>query len=188
MSGGSETPTAGGYMRQRYNHGYNSSGDDLEDDASSILPPPHSPVFPTTRTRIENVAWIVSAVFILYLGDCNSNFVYLLFHDDRIKRLQMYFGLFGVVLNVVYFLYTGVLALDVGILSENWEILTTTYGLTFVTILGLMSFCLFCFALWPIWSFFTLPLVFTLLMASMVILSYLVIRQQSSSSDVMRID
>ncbi|KAI3801862.1 hypothetical protein L1987_29979 [Smallanthus sonchifolius] len=177
MSSGSGTPTGGGYMRQRYSHGYASSGDDLEDDASSILQL-QSPDFPTTRTLIENVVWIVSAVFIVYLGDCHSNLIYLLFHDDRIRRLQMYLGLCGIVLNVVYVLCTGVLGLDVRKSSECLEMLTT-YGLTFVTILGLVSFC---FALWPIWSFFTIPLVFTLLMASMVILSCLVIKQQPSSS------
>ncbi|KAI3821648.1 hypothetical protein L1987_09217 [Smallanthus sonchifolius] len=102
--------------------------------------------------------------------------------EHRLRLLlHMYLGLSGVVLNVVYVLCTGVLALDVRKSSESLEMLTT-YGLTFVTILGLVSFSLFCFALWPIWSFFTLPLVFTLLMASMVILSYLVIKQQPSSS------
>ncbi|XP_076930579.1 uncharacterized protein LOC143595455 [Bidens hawaiensis] len=189
MLGGSETPTGGRNMRQRYCHGYASSGDDLEDDASSVLVL-QSPVLTTTSTWnevFENVAWIVCAGFIVYLGDCQSNLVYVLFNDDRIRRLYMYVGLFGVILNIVYFLYTSVLALNVRKSSENWEI-TTTFGLTFVTILGLLSFCLFCFALWPIWSFFTLPLVFTLLMASMVILSNLIIRQQSSSSDILRLN
>ncbi|XP_076934006.1 uncharacterized protein LOC143600113 [Bidens hawaiensis] len=185
MSGGSETPTGGRNMRQRYSHGYASSGDDLEEDESSFLVV-QSPVLTTTWNEIfENVAWIVCAGFIVYLGDCQSNLVYILFQDDRIRRLHMYVGLFGVILNIVYFLYTGVLALDVGKSSEKWEI-STTFGLTFVTILGLLSFCLFCFALWPIWSFFTLPLVFTLLMASMVILSNLA--RQQSSSDILRLD
>ncbi|XP_076916100.1 uncharacterized protein LOC143575686 [Bidens hawaiensis] len=179
MSGGSETPN----MRQRYNNGYASSGDDLEDDASSVLVV-QSPVLTTTWNEVfENAAWIVCAV---YLGDCQSNLVYILFHDDRIRRLHMHVGLLGVILNIVYFLYTGVLALDVRKSSQNWEI-STTFGLTFITILGLLSFCLLCFALWPIWSFFTLPLVFTLLMASIVIFSNLVIRQQSSS-DILRLD
>ncbi|KAI3811161.1 hypothetical protein L1987_20878 [Smallanthus sonchifolius] len=141
MSSGSGTPTGGGYMRQRYSHGYASSGDDLEDDACSILQP-QSPIFPTTRTSIENVVWNVSAVFIIYLGDCHSNLIYLLFHDDRIRRLQMYLAVSRVVLNVVYVLCTGVLALDVRKSSESLEMLTT-YSLTFVTILGLII--LFCF-------------------------------------------
>lgn len=73
MTGG--TPTSGGYMRQRHSHGYASSGDDLEDDACSI-PQSQSPMFPTTKTWVEvleNVLWIVSAVFIVYIGDCHAN-------------------------------------------------------------------------------------------------------------------
>lgn len=87
MSGG--TPVSGGYMRQRHSPGYASSGDDLEDDACS-RPNPFSP--PTSRPRtwveiLENVLWIASALFIIYYGDRHSNFIYILWHDDRIRRL-----------------------------------------------------------------------------------------------------
>ncbi|XP_071724082.1 uncharacterized protein [Rutidosis leptorrhynchoides] len=173
MSSG--TATSGGYMRQRQSYDCASSGDDLEDDARSI-PQSQSPMFPTAKTRVEvleNVLWIVSAVFIVYFGDCHSNLIYLLFHDTRIRRAQMYVGLFGVSLNVIYFLYTSMSAWSTGESSEK-RALSTTYALPLVTILALFSFCLFCFALWPIWSFLTLPLVFTLFMASMVILLYAV--------------
>ncbi|KAJ0710068.1 putative transmembrane protein [Helianthus annuus] len=87
MSGG--TPTGGGLMRQRHSQGYASSGDDLEDDACSSRVRPQSPKFPETRTWVEvleNVLWIASAVFIIYLGDWHSNLIYILFHDGRIKR------------------------------------------------------------------------------------------------------
>lgn len=87
MSGG--TPVAGGgYMRQRHSQGYASSGDDLEDDASS-RPTILSPSLPNTRTWVdvlENFLWIASAVFIIYYGDGHSNFIFLLWHDDRIRR------------------------------------------------------------------------------------------------------
>uniref|UniRef100_A0A803NC60 Uncharacterized protein n=1 Tax=Chenopodium quinoa TaxID=63459 RepID=A0A803NC60_CHEQI len=42
--------------------------------------------------------------------------------------------------------------------NENWEILGAS-ALPLVTLLGLTSVCLFTWALWPIWSFLTLPLV-----------------------------
>ncbi|GKE63632.1 transmembrane protein 128 [Tanacetum coccineum] len=89
MSGG--TPTAGGLMRQRHSQGYASSGDDLEDDACSRIRP-QSPTFPVKRTWVEvleNVVWIASAVLIVYLGDWNSNLVYILFHDGRIRRVVL---------------------------------------------------------------------------------------------------
>lgn len=87
MSGG--TPVgAGGLMRQRHSQGYASSGDDLEDDACSrqraFLPP--SPPKKTWIELLENFLWLASAAFILYFGDQHSNFIYLLCHDDRIRR------------------------------------------------------------------------------------------------------
>ncbi|CAL5330178.1 unnamed protein product [Camellia sinensis] len=43
-----------------------------------------------TRRRwveiMENVLWIASAVFIIYYGDRHSNFIVILWHDDRIRR------------------------------------------------------------------------------------------------------
>lgn len=86
MSGG--TPVAGGFMRQRHSQGYASSGDDLEDDACSRLRPSMEPS-PRIWSRVEiveNILWLVSAAFIVYFGDRNSNLIYLLCHDDRIRR------------------------------------------------------------------------------------------------------
>lgn len=86
MSSG--TPVGGGYMRQRHSQGYSSSGDDLEDDACSRLIP-LAPSLPMTRTWVEvveNFLWIASAIFIIYYGDRHSNFIFLLSHDDRIRR------------------------------------------------------------------------------------------------------
>lgn len=86
MSGG--TPVAGGYMRQRHSQGYASSGDDIEDDACSRF---QTMAFHSTKIRtwigvIENVLWLASAAFIVYYGDRHSNLIYLLWHDDRIRR------------------------------------------------------------------------------------------------------
>ncbi|XP_076919189.1 uncharacterized protein LOC143579898 [Bidens hawaiensis] len=196
MSGG--TPTAGGLMRQRHSQGYaSSSGDDLEDDASSRIrtQSPRAqlpPKFSETRTWIEvleNVIWLGSAVFIIYLGDWHSNLIYILIHDGRIKRIPLYLGLFGVSLNVAYFVYTSMLVFGVRKSSERWEF-SSIDALPYLTTVGLLSFCLFCFALWPIWSFLTLPLVFTLFMAGMVILPYMVLGtfKQQQPSDMFRID
>ncbi|KAA8523031.1 hypothetical protein F0562_009454 [Nyssa sinensis] len=187
MSGG--TPVGGGLMRQRHSQGYASSGDDLEDDASS-RPPPQLPPFPRTRTWVEvmeTVLWIASAVFIIYYGDRHSNFIYLLWHDDRIRRIPLYLGMLGVGLNVLFFLYTTMLAWGIRKSSEKWEI-SSTSALPFIAVLGLMSFCLFSFALWPIWSFLTLPLVFTLFMACVVILPYLMLGTFKPQTDLLRTD
>ncbi|XP_073062569.1 uncharacterized protein [Primulina eburnea] len=169
MSGG--TPVGGGYMRQRHSQGYASSGDDLEDDACSRLIY-RSPSSSSSRRWVEileNLLWISSVIFIIYYGDRRSNFIYLLWHDDRIKRIPLVVGLIGVGMNVLFFLYTSMIAWGLRKSTEIWEA-SSAPALPFITLIGLLSFCLFCFALWPIWSFLTLPLVFTLFMACMVIL------------------
>lgn len=187
MSGG--TPIGGGLMRQRHSQGYASSGDDLEDDACSRL---HQQSMPNPRARswievIENVLWIASAAFIVYFGDRHCNLIYLLWHDDRIRRTPLYLGIAGAGLNVVYFLYTSMLAWGFRKPNEKWEASGSSV-LPFLTLLGLVSFCLLSFALWPIWSFLTLPLVFTLFMACMVVSPYLMIGNLRSQNDVLRTD
>ncbi|KAH7546418.1 uncharacterized protein LOC107419608 [Ziziphus jujuba] len=187
MSGG--TPVAGGYMRQRHSQGYASSGDDLEDDACSKLRP-SSPPIPRVWTRVEileNVLWLVSAAFIVYYGDRNSNMIYLLWHDDRIRRMPLYLGMVCVALNVIIFCYTSMLAYSARRFDEKWEITSIT-ALPFVTLLGLISFCFFSYALWPIWSYLTLPLLFTMFMAFMVIFPYFVIGTFRSQNDALRTD
>ncbi|CAM8923204.1 unnamed protein product [Rhodiola kirilowii] len=111
MSGG--TPVAGGLMRQRHSQGNASSGDDLEDDACSR----HAATFfaPMQKQRtwvdvLENALWIASAAFIIYYGDTHSNFIYLLWHDDRIRRLPLYLGLVVVLVNTIICFYKSVLA------------------------------------------------------------------------------
>lgn len=91
MSGG--TPRGGGgYIRQRHSQGYASGGDDLEDDACSRHQPfsLESPRCKTWVEVLENVLWIASAVFIVYFGDMHSNMIYILLHDARIKRSQLF--------------------------------------------------------------------------------------------------
>lgn len=186
MSGG--TPTGGGLMRQRHSFGYASSGDDLEDDACS-KPPSLSSSIPRARTWfevVENALWIASASFIVYFGDRHSNLVYILWHDTRIKRTPLYLGLVGFLLNGAYFFYTCISTWGVRKYNEKWDVVGDS-ALRFVS-LGLISFTLFTIALWPIWSFLTVPLVFTLLMASMVVSPYLIIGPFRPQVAVLRTD
>ncbi|GMH18953.1 hypothetical protein Nepgr_020794 [Nepenthes gracilis] len=173
MSG--ETPSAGNFMRQRHSCGYASSGDELEDDACSRPPQPLPPSITGARSWIdvmENVLWISSAAFIVYFGDRHSNFIYLLLHDNRIRRMPLYLGLVGFLSNAAYFLYANISTWGIRKYNERWDLIGDS-ALPFVTI-GFISFCLLTLALWPIWSFLTLPLVFTLFMACTVISPYFV--------------
>uniref|UniRef100_A0A2N9IA29 Transmembrane protein 128 n=1 Tax=Fagus sylvatica TaxID=28930 RepID=A0A2N9IA29_FAGSY len=187
MSGG--TPVGGGYMRQRHSQGYASSGDDLEDDACS-RPRPTSPAIPRNRTWIEileNFLWLASAAFIIYYGDRHSNLIYLLWHDDRIRRTPFYLGMAGVGSIVLIFFYSSMSIWNVRRFDEKWE-LTSLSVLPFITLLGLVSFCLLSFALWPIWSFLSLPLLFTLFMAGMVIFPHVLIGTFRPQYDMFRTD
>ncbi|GAA0149093.1 hypothetical protein Leryth_012533 [Lithospermum erythrorhizon] len=187
MSGG--TPRGGGLVRLRHSQGYASGGEDLEDDASS-RPPSQAFTIPRTRTWVdilENILWIGSAMLFIYYGDGNSNLVFLLCLDNRIRSIPLYIGILGVSLNVSYFLYSSMIAWGFKKYSEKWEV-SSTAALPYITMLGLLSFCLFCFALWPIWSFLTLPLVFTLFMACMVVVPYLVFGTFKTQPELLRTD
>lgn len=188
MSGG--TPVGARFMRQRHSQGYSSGDDfelDLEDDACSRA----RPQFESSQRRsrwveiMENVLWIGSAIFIVYYGDWNSNLIYVLWHDNRIRRIPFYIGMIGVVLNIIFLLFSSMLTWSSSRSSEKWDL---TSFLPFVTLVGIISFCLLLFALWPIWSFLTLPLLFTLFMAVMVLLPPLMHRISRSQQNVFRID
>lgn len=189
MSGG--TPVSGGLMRQRHSQGYASSGDDLEDDACSRGPPPPSllPVNParTWFEVFENVIWIGSSIFIFFYGDGRSNFVYVLWHDGRIRRPALYLGIVGVFLNVGIFSYMNLLAWGIRKTDEKFDVIAPSAA-PLVTMVGIVSFCLFSIALWPIWSFLSLPLLFTLFMASMVVSPYVMFGKFRQPIDVFRID
>ncbi|PPD68585.1 hypothetical protein GOBAR_DD34539 [Gossypium barbadense] len=153
------TPVGGGYIRQRHSQGYASSNEDLEDDACSRLQP-FSPSIPRAKT------WAEVAVFVL---------------------MPLYLGLVSTVLNVAIFFYMSMLTWSVRRFDEKWELLSIN-ALPFLTLLGLISFCLLCFALWPIWGFLTLPLLFTLFMAGVVVYPHIMIETLRQQNDSFRID
>lgn len=187
MSGG--TPVGATFMRQRHSWGYGSGGEDLEDDACS-KPMPPAPSIPRAKSwleTIETLLWIASAMFIVYFGDWHSNLIYVLWHDERIRRIPLYLGFVGVFLSAAYFFYTSRPTWCARKLSESWEMVGAS-ALPWVTLLGFISFCLFTWALWPIWSFLTLPLVFTLFMACTVISPYLITGTIKPEPDVLRLD
>lgn len=63
-------------------------------------------------------------------------------HDGIfICRIPLYMGMLGISLNVLFFLYTSMLAWGVRKSSEKWEI-SSIAALPFITVLGLIAFCL----------------------------------------------
>ncbi|KAH7657171.1 MFS general substrate transporter domain-containing protein [Dioscorea alata] len=167
------SPLSNAAIRQRHNQGYASNDEDAEDGACSETSSYSSmPITlrPHTWTDIfQNVIWIVSAAFIVYLGDCNTNLVSILLWDERIKRMALYLGLIGSFLNVGIILHA-ILSLKYSWTSEKYKALPPTAPA--MAFLGIISFCLFSYALWPVWNFLTIPLVITLFMTFMVVSPY----------------
>lgn len=174
--GGGVGGAAAAFVRQRYNaSGYSSSGgEDLEDDASgpSVDYRPQSSRLNGWCQRLETLVWLASAVFIIYCGDLRSNFFTLLLRDERIKRTALNLGLLCVACNIGIFLYLSFWVKDMAKVDDRWDILAPA-AIPTATVIGLLAFFLFCLALWPIWSFLTLPLLFTLFMAFLVISPYI---------------
>lgn len=188
MSGG--TPTGG--VRQRCNQGYASSGDDLEDDACSRLTGSSSSSLPVVRQArswvdlLENAIWLVSAAFIFYYGDRRQSFLRILWSDSRINRKTLHLGLVVIFLDIGLTAYTVLLAKGSKKPCDKYEALRSIAPL--VILLGLISFCLLSYGLWPVWGFLTIPLLLTLLMASMVVLPYLLLGRLKPQSDPIRTD
>ncbi|XP_040931207.1 uncharacterized protein [Gossypium hirsutum] len=102
-------------------------------------------------------------------------------------RMPLYLGLVSTVFSVAIFFYMSILMWSVRRFDEKWELLSIN-ALPFLTLLGLISFCLLCFALWPIWGFLTLPLLFTLFMAGLVVYPHIMIETLRQQNDSFRID
>ncbi|KAG0498103.1 hypothetical protein HPP92_002794 [Vanilla planifolia] len=187
MSGGRSTSSVN--FRQRCSQGYSSSGDDLEDDACSRT---YESVTLVHQAKgwdevMENVLWLVSAAFIVYYGDQRQNLLFILWSDSRINRKALHLGLLAVVLDMCLIVYTVFLAKDSKKKSYDGNEALRTNALL-VVLLGFFSFCLLSRGLWPIWGFLTIPLLFTLLMASMVVFPSLKIGTSRPQSSVIRTD
>ncbi|TYJ24529.1 hypothetical protein E1A91_A08G266500v1 [Gossypium mustelinum] len=116
------------------------------------------------------------------------NHFHLQFQELRLGlRMPLYLGLVSTVFSVAIFFYMSILMWSVRRFDETWELLSIN-ALPFLTLLGLISFCLLCFALWPIWGFLTLPLLFTLFMAGLVVYPHIMIETLRQQNDSFRID
>ncbi|KAJ1691267.1 hypothetical protein LUZ63_015422 [Rhynchospora breviuscula] len=140
----------------------------------------------TTKEAIEDLLWVVLAIFIVYLGDCQTNLVSILVWDPRIHRRAVLLGLFGASFNVGSILYSVVSSSSRQKFRDKHELpnieapefmgekpeifLKITRSLV---LMGISTFCLLLYALWPIWSFLSILLLISLLMSSIAIIPYL---------------
>ncbi|MCO5574539.1 hypothetical protein L7F22_028326 [Adiantum nelumboides] len=124
------------------------------------------------RRKLESCLWIASAAFIVYYGDFRTNLVLLLATDTRIHRLCFNLGLLCFMLNIAIMLYVAYRLRSSEKLEDKLEIVAQG-AVPAAAIIGMMSFTLFSYALWPIWSFLTIPMLFTLFMALVVVAPYL---------------
>ncbi|KAJ4808759.1 testis- and ovary-specific PAZ domain protein [Rhynchospora pubera] len=140
----------------------------------------------TTKEALEDLLWVAHAIFIIYLGDCQTNLVSILLWDPRIHRRAVLLGLFGASFNVGFILYSVLSSSSRPKFHEKHELpnietpelmgekpeifLKITRSLV---LMGISTFCLLLYALWPIWSFLSILLLISLLMSSIAIIPYL---------------
>ncbi|GLJ05631.1 hypothetical protein SUGI_0021820 [Cryptomeria japonica] len=190
-------PPGGAFVRQRHNtSGYSSSGgEELDEEDSAGSPMAWAPSSSSSSSRIngwchhiENLLWVASAAFIFYYGDLHSNFFSLLLRDSRIRRTALNLGLLCVACDTIIFIYLAFWVRDMVKVDNRWEISSPAAILT-ATVIGLLAFFLLCLALWPIWRLLTLPLLFTLFMAFVVISPYIPpYVKMKPASDILRLD
>ncbi|ONK67065.1 uncharacterized protein A4U43_C06F15300 [Asparagus officinalis] len=103
------------------------------------------------------------------------------------SKAALHLGLASAILNVGVVVYTTYfLSSCPPKSSEKSEVLSSAAPLLIV--LGFISFCLLSYALWPIWNVLTIPLLFTLFMASIVVSPYLLIGPLRPQTVVVRAD
>lgn len=170
-------------MRQRYSQSSTSGGDDVdagfdsEDDAcssrTSSLSMPVAYKAKTWSQVLENLLWFTSAAFILYFGDMHSNFLFLLIWDGRIGRKALFAAIICVFVNIGIILCASRANVRRGSFKSSCQqYFLLPSAVPVITVLGLLSYCLFSISLWPIWGFLTFPLLFTLFMSFMVVSPY----------------
>lgn len=117
------------------------------------------------RHRAEDLLWLGSAFFILYYGDFRSNFFSLVATDARVWRTPLHIGSACLALDCCIILY-------IAIRVQQRLQLAAPGVIEAAIMVGLVAFILICIALWPIWNFLTIPMLFTLFMAFMVVAPY----------------
>lgn len=156
-------------VRQRYSFAPDY-GVELGLGAAPTSLPANEPA-PLRRTA-ENLLWLAAAVFAIYYGDSRHHLFHVLFYDTRIRRFPFQLGLLGLAINTAIFTYLAIWLRHILKTEDKWELIAPA-AIPTATLVGLTSFLLFSIALWPIWGFLTLPLLFTLFMALVVISPYL---------------
>ncbi|GBG70397.1 hypothetical protein CBR_g6525 [Chara braunii] len=124
------------------------------------------------RQKIENLMWLSLALFILYYGDSKANFMQVAFFDQRVKRTAFSVALMCVGLNTCIFLYLAVWLRHVVRTDEDWNIVAPG-AIPAATFLGVVSFALFMYSLWPIFGFLTFPCLYVLFLGFLVVSPYL---------------
>lgn len=126
-------------------------------------PPPSERIL--WKQKAEDVLWLASAFFILYYGDFRSNFFSLLANDPRIWRPPLHIALGCLLLDFFILLY---LAIWLRITQEKLDLITAS-AIQAPTIVAFAAFILLSIALWPVWNILTVPMLFTLFMALVVV-------------------
>lgn len=121
------------------------------------------------RQKVEDGLWLASACFILFYGDFRSNFFSLLASDTRIRRAPLVYGVACLLLDCCIMLLFLAASCYSPPRKDNHAAAFTMFAF-----LGVAAFAMLSIALWPVWYILTIPLLFTLFMALVVLMSYVV--------------
>lgn len=121
------------------------------------------------KSQWDNVLWVAAAGFLIYYLDVFGTAI----SDERIN-IYWFYG--GVTFLIVGWLLVGFITIFVykikQIPSDDWR---KHYPAVFpaITTAFVTGFGCLTMALWPIWSLLTLPILFTLFMAIIILISWL---------------
>ncbi|CAI5970423.1 unnamed protein product [Closterium sp. NIES-65] len=141
------------------------------------------PTPPRKRSKLESAAWLLACVAILVFGDGKRHFFQAVLKDPRVHKQQFFVACVCIIVNVAVWLYLTVLIRLVLKNTSHFELAAPGANAT-TTLLSFMSFILFAIALWPVFGFFIIPILWVFFMTLVVILSTIPPYSPKSAEDM----
>ncbi|GJP30921.1 hypothetical protein CLOM_g7319 [Closterium sp. NIES-68] len=141
------------------------------------------PAPPRKRSRFESALWLLACVAVLVIGDGKRHFFQAVLKDARVQKQPFFVACVCIIVNVAVWLYLTVLIRLVLRNTRHFELAAPGANAT-TTLLSFMAFILFAIALWPVFGFFIIPILWVFFMTLVVILSTIPPYSPKSAEDM----
>eukprot|EP00271_Cylindrocystis_brebissonii_P016394 TRINITY_DN398_c0_g3_i2.p1 TRINITY_DN398_c0_g3~~TRINITY_DN398_c0_g3_i2.p1 ORF type:complete len:173 (+),score=15.10 TRINITY_DN398_c0_g3_i2:509-1027(+) len=124
------------------------------------------------RTRIEMGAWLLACAVVLWYGDGRRHFLEAVLYDPRLRQRPFYISCLCVAINTLIFCYLAIWVRHIRQDNRDFN-LVAPGAIPTATMLGLLSYGLYVYSMWPIWGWATILILYILFMGFVVLSPYL---------------